>query len=443
MESNFLDFSERAKRKLIISAGTAVLSILALVFFDSMLLTHSFIAFSFVLLGWSNLELMKAIKLFNDENYEREAILSSLSDGVLQFDSKRRVVLMNSRAEELLGLRVKDLEGLAIVPDLWEAKQSFRGLVEVIYPELAPFASQKGGDRYGGDKGQEIHTSYPELRLFVVSKQIKNNTGKTIGNVKIIRDITHDELISKIKSEFVSVAAHQLRTPLAGLKWSIKLMLDGETGPVNEKQKEFLEKGFESSERMVKLVNDLLNVARIEEGRFGYEFKEIDYVAFVEKLVKNYEPIAKKKKINMVFSQVKDLIPPLYADPERIQMALSNLIENALKYTLEGEFIKIIISLEGEYVKTIVSDTGVGIPALEQARIFSKFFRASNIIKLETEGTGLGLYIVKNIVERHGGHVTFVSEEKRGTTFTILLPIKRGLIPNRERPMAEEFLAGI
>lgn len=443
MNENFLKFSSRARRRLLTSVLAAIISILVYVFFDSMLLTHVFIAIALLISGWSNIEMMRAIGTYSEEKADRESILSSLSDGVLQFDSMRRITLMNSKAEELLGIKMQELDGLSVVPDLWDVKPSFRSLVEVIYPELAPFASQKGSNSYTGDVGQEVHTSFPELRLFVVSKQVKDSAGKVIGNIKILRDITHDELISKIKSEFVSVAAHQLRTPLAGLKWSIKLMLDGETGPVNEKQKEFLQKGFESSERMVKLVNDLLNVARIEEGRFGYEFRDIDYVGFMEKLVKSYDAAAKKKKINLVFPQVKDIIPPLYLDPDRIGMAISNLIENALKYTLEGEFVKVMVSLEGDFVKTVVSDTGVGIPASEQSRIFSKFFRASNIVKLETEGTGLGLYIVRNIIERHGGSITFNSEENRGTSFTILLPLRRDALPKRENIATEKFLEEI
>src|SRR3990167_5540360 len=396
-----------------------------------------------VFLAKSYIDLARQIKLFRAEKQNREAILASLSDGILQYGADKKVIFMNPKAEEYFGVRQKDISDLKIVPDLWDDKPIYRALVEIIYPELAPFTLSRGGESFLSEKGTEIHTSRPELRLFVLSKEIKNASGEVAGYVKIMRDISHDALISKIKSEFVSVAAHQLRTPLAALKWTIKLFLDGDMGKLEPKQLEFLGRGFETTQRMVKLVSDLLDAARIEEGRFGYEFKEMDYLDFIKKLIKNYELPSKEKKIGVILLPIRDLISPIYADEERLSLAISNLIENALRYTSMGGKIDIGISLEKDYAKTVISDTGIGIPKEEQKRVFSKFFRASNAIRLETEGTGLGLFIVRNIIKRHGGEISFVSEEGKGTIFTVLLPLKGELIPKKESPAVQEFLEGV
>src|SRR3989344_1884333 len=391
-----------------------------------------------VFLAKSYFDFARQTKLFRAEKREMEVILASLSDGVLQYSADKKIIFMNPKAEEFFGVKQKDLFGVKIVEDLWDDKPAYRALVEVIYPELAPFTQAMGGESFSSEKGIEIHTSRPELRLFVVSKEIKSAGGGGNGYAKIMRDISHEALISKIKSEFVSVAAHQLRTPLAALKWTIRLFIEGDMGRLEPKQLEFMNRSFETTERMIKLVNDLLDAARIEEGRFGYEFKEIDYLDFMEKLIKNFELVSKEKKISINLFPDKDLIPTIYADRDRLLLEFSNIIENVLRYTNAAGKVDIDISLEKDYVKTVISDTGVGIPKEEQKRVFSKFFRASNAIRLETEGTGLGLFIVRNIIRRHGGEVTFVSKEGNGTAFTILLPIKRELIPMREGRAVEE-----
>jgi len=443
MPENFEKFALRARRRFFISTGFSILALLAAGFFKSIFLSIALFFFVLLLLASGFWEIIKATKSVYREREERLSILASLSDGIIQYSADKKIIFMNPKAEEYFGVKQKDIADLKIVPDLWDDKPIYRALVEIIYPELAPFTLARGGESFSSEKGIEIHTSRPELRLFVLSKEIKNTSGEVTGHVKIMRDISHDALISKIKSEFVSVAAHQLRTPLAALKWTLRLFIDGDMGPLEPKQLEFLNRGFETAERMIKLVNDLLDAARIEEGRFGYEFIEIDYLDFIAKLIKNYELVSKEKKISINLFPVKDLIPTIYADRERLLLAFSNIIENALRYTNAAGKVDIDISLEKDYVKTVISDTGVGIPKEEQKRVFSKFFRASNAIRLETEGTGLGLFIVRNIIRRHGGEVTFVSKEGKGTAFTILLPIKRELIPMREGRAVEEYSEGI
>lgn len=200
------------------------------------------------------------------------------------------------------------------------------------------------------------------------------------------------------------------------------MILDGDLGPINEEQKEFLDKTYKSNERMINLINDLLNVTRIEEGRHLYNLAVLDMQEIVIGLMANYEDIARQKKIKLNFEKIAPIIPPVKVDIEKIKLAVSNLIENALKYTPAGGNVFVNLGEDGGMVFLEVKDTGIGIPADQQHRIFTKYFRSANAIKTETEGTGLGLFIAKNIVETHGGSISFVSEKDKGTAFSFTLP---------------------
>jgi len=220
-------------------------------------------------------------------------------------------------------------------------------------------------------------------------------------------------------------------------------LLDGDAGLLNKEQDNFLKKGYEINERMIKLVNDLLNAARIEEGKFGYDFKDMDLETFLESLVNHYQEAAKSKSLILIFNKKTKNLPRIYADSEKLSLALNNLLDNALKYTPAGGSVTLELGSQGNYALISLSDTGVGIPPAEQQRVFSKFFRASNVIRLETEGTGLGLFIVKNIIKRHGGDINFSSKEGKGSSFMVALPLKKELVPREESPALKEFLETI
>lgn len=396
-----------------------------------------------ILLIWNYLNLVRSASLVQSERNQREAILVSLYDGVLEYDEKSRVVLMNPKAEELLGVKLAELSGLPITAELPLTRPELRALVEVMFPSLAPFASPAKELPGGRAKVLEIHTSHPELKLLVTLTQVLGEHGQVRGFLKILHDISREELIQRIKSEFVSIAAHQLRTPLSAIKWTLKLLLDGDAGRLTGAQEDFIQKGYMINERMIKLVNDLLSAARIEEGRFGYEFKDTDFTAVTENLVSSFGPLALEKKVELFFKKPARPLPLIYADPEKLALALSNLIDNALKYTPEGGKVKVELRAEKDFAVCSISDSGVGIPRDDQVRVFSKFFRASNVMRMETEGTGLGLFIVRNIIKRHGGEVSFSSEEGQGSTFTFTLPLRKELVPEEEAKGLEKFLEGI
>jgi len=246
-----------------------------------------------------------------------------------------------------------------------------------------------------------------------------------IGTLVILHDITREKMIERMKTEFVSLSAHQLRTPLSAIKWTLRMLLDGDLGKITEEQREFLEKTYKSNERMINLINDLLNITRIEEGRYLYKPIFINIEPIIQSVLDAYKDEIKERKLKLNFIKPKEKLPEIKVDVEKIRLAIQNLLENAIRYTKAGGEMKISLKYLGDKIECSVSDTGVGIPEDQRARVFSKFFRGSNVIRLETEGSGLGLFITKNIIEAHGGRIWFESKEGEGTTFYFTLPLKK------------------
>jgi PAS domain S-box-containing protein len=388
----------------------------------------------------------RATKQLENERNQGKAILNSLSDGVVGYDAESRIFFVNPKATELLGITPEEVSGLTITPEILKTKPELKPMVELMYPAFAHYASSIKTLPDSSDKVMELHISKPELKLLVTMTQVTGSDGAVKGFLKILRDVSREQMFARFKSEFVSIAAHQLRTPLSAIKWTIRLLLDEDVGSLNKEQIDLLNKGYSTNERMIKLVSDLLNVARIEEGRFGYEFKEISLKDLLQGLIDNLSLEASSKNVNIKFEKPKESMPPVYVDPEKLSLAINNLLGNAIKYNSSGGNVAVTVVHKGHFVEISIADTGVGIPQAEQKRAFSKFFRASNVMRLETEGTGLGLFIVRNIIKRHGGDISFKSKENQGTVFTFTLPIGKKYIPKsskEDQPVLEEFLEAI
>ena len=241
----------------------------------------------------------------------------------------------------------------------------------------------------------------------------------------ILHDISREKLVEKMKTEFVSIAAHQLRTPLSAIKWILSMVINGDVGEITEEQKDMLQKTYQSNERMIALVNDLLNTARIEEGKFINKTSKKDIVALAKNIFVQFKERAVSKGITAEFIKPSVRTPAINIDSEKISLAIQNLLDNALEYTKQGKIVfKIEFIKAKNEILFSVADTGIGISGAEHKRIFSKFFRASTAVKTETEGSGLGLFIAKNIIEAHNGRIWFESEADKGTTFYFTLPVK-------------------
>jgi signal transduction histidine kinase len=242
-----------------------------------------------------------------------------------------------------------------------------------------------------------------------------------IGHL-IIQSFSFMAEANQMKTEFVSITTHQLRTPLSSLKWSLNLLMEGKLCPVDNKQKEYLEIMKESNERMIHLVNDLLDVSRIEQNRIDLRPQKFSLVDLIQSLVLEISPIAETKNISVGINRGPGL-EQVWADQERIRMVVQNLLDNAVKYTEDRGKVSISINRQGIFLKCEINDTGVGIPAHQQKQIFQKFFRSENAKKYQTEGTGLGLFIAKGIIEASGGKIGFSSKEFEGSTFWFTIPI--------------------
>ncbi|HUX80940.1 MAG TPA: HAMP domain-containing sensor histidine kinase, partial [Candidatus Paceibacterota bacterium] len=250
---------------------------------------------------------------------------------------------------------------------------------------------------------------------------------KTIGTIKVFRDITYEREIDKAKTEFVSLASHQLRTPLSTVNWYAEMLLEGDVGKLNDQQQKYLDEVYRSNQRMVELVNALLDVASLELGTFIIDPEPTDICKLMKDVIDEQQPQIDARKLRFSSSCTKS-IPLMQADPKLLRMVMQNILSNSVKYTPEDGEIDFTITLTDNKKNILlkISDTGYGIPKNQQGNIFTKLFRADNVRDKDTDGTGLGLYIVKSIVKNSGGKIWFKSEggvENVGTTFFVSLPL--------------------
>lgn len=352
---------------------------------------------------------------------KEEAILLSIGDGLLVTDEKGVVIIMNKTAEKLFGKKSNETIGK-------------------VFSEVVVFENEKGLpialEQYQA-KTVLNNNAITSLSTYYYRRKDKTKfpvaimatpvifKGRVIGAIKIFRDITSEREIDKAKTEFVSLASHQLRTPLSTVNWYAEMLLAGDVGELNEKQKKYLDEVYRSNQRMVELVNALLDVSSLELGTFIVEPESIDIIKLAQSVIDEQKPQINARKISFSFLFEKN-IGVMRADPKHLRMVVQNILSNAVKYTPEGGKINISISLaEKNNVLLKVIDNGYGIPKNQQDKIFTKLFRADNVRDKDTDGTGLGLYIVKSIVENSGGKVWFKSfgEGDKGTVFYVKLPL--------------------
>ncbi len=227
---------------------------------------------------------------------------------------------------------------------------------------------------------------------------------------------------NRLKTEFVSIASHQLRTPLTGISWTIDLIR--KTKDFDRKEiMERLDEIDEGNQRMIRLVNDLLDVARVEQGRMNLKPKKVFLDEIAHSLIEEYQSLAKASNVKLVL-QKEDDIPLIKIDPQGVGLVIRNLIDNAIKYTKGGGTVRVKLTSEKNKIRCEIQDEGVGIPKKDQRNIFHKFFRSQNIMKYQTVGSGLGLFIAKAVIDESDGEIDFWSEEGKGTTFWFELPIK-------------------
>lgn len=229
--------------------------------------------------------------------------------------------------------------------------------------------------------------------------------------------------LNNSQSDLVSMATHQIKTPLAGIKWTLKMLLLGEAGDLTDEQRSWLQHSYDSNERVLSLIDEMLESIRLDENSLEIEKKEENIVEILDDTVENLKLFIQKKKVNVNISAVpnKDVVKAS-VDRDKMQIAIQNIVENAIRYTREKGTIDITVVKETGDIKVSIKDNGIGIPEAEKKDIFSRFFRATNALRKIEKGSGLGLFISKGIIEKHGGKIWFESREGQGTTFYFIIP---------------------
>jgi PAS domain S-box-containing protein len=366
-----------------------------------------------------------------------ESVLLAIGDGLIVTDKNGTIEMINKAFELMLGWKSKEVIGKKvsdIVPMENEKgkripeKERINPLLLIPGKKVIPLRTTYYSTT---ETYYYVRKDKERFPVTITSTPIILNK-KVIGAVEVFRDVTKEKDIDRAKSEFVSLASHQLRTPLSTISWYAEMLLDGDVGKLTDGQEKYLNQVYESNRRMIELVNALLNVSRIEMGTFVIDPEPVKIVDLVLSVLSELKPKIKEKG-HTIIKRFDESIPVINADPKLLRIVFQNLLSNAIKYTPQNGKV----SLEITYIKKNgtkdarvmdnsilikVADTGFGIPKSQQDKIFTKLFRADNVKQKETEGTGLGLYIVKSIVEHSGGRVWFESVENKGTTFYVTLP---------------------
>jgi PAS domain S-box-containing protein len=366
-----------------------------------------------------------------EQQAETEALFMSIGDGAISTDEFGRITRFNPVAQKLLGFDEEELIG-EWFPKKIIAQEADGKIINLIdRPITKAFltglpVSQKM--YYRRKDGQALPVSVS------VSPILLDN--KPLGAIEVFRDITLEEEIDRMKSEFISLASHQLRTPLSAIKTYSHMLADGYMGEINTTQKRSLHTIISATDRMNELISTLLNITRIESGTIAINPKQLDMVEVADEVIKELSLMATHKSINLSLKSSGVSKKFVRSDNLIVKEILTNLITNAIKYTPENGAVTVCVQATKSEVRVSVTDTGWGIPSATQDQIFSKFFRAPNIVKRETTGTGLGLYLVKGLVDAIDGKIWFKSEEGQGTSFYFALPKLGSLTRTRAKKTA-------
>jgi len=384
-----------------------------------------------------NLESRTALRT---EKMQAEVILQHIDEGVVATDSKGNVTFMNRAAEKLLGWQASDVlnkKFIDVVPMLDAAGRQVLPDSRPLQRAVKTDASLATIATYRCKDGSTIPVSVMGIPVTI--------DGKVVGGVGTFRDISEERSMVHAKSEFVTLASHQLRTPISAIAWVSELLLSGDIGKLSGEQRAQIDSIYKSNRRMAELVSEMLTVSSLDLDALPVIPQKIDIASVCADVIKEQKMIYKDKE-TIIKERYDAALPRISCDNEVTRLILRHLLSNAMKYTPKGGEVtvriekkydeKILPDSRGSIVIT-VTDNGYGIPENVTNKIFTKFFRAKNIIHKDTDGTGLGLYIVKAVLDYVGGRVTFSSHEESGTTFTVLLPLE-GMIKHESQKEQEK-----
>ncbi len=347
--------------------------------------------------------------------------VENASDHIIITDPEGIILYVNHAAELTTGFTRHEMLGTK-AGVLWGKRMNhdfYQKLWHKIKTEKKTFTGDFNNHRKNGQNYLAEASISPILDI----------SGKIKFFVGIERDITKATEIDRMKTEFISLSSHQMRTPLSAMKWFCELLLDGSAGSLNDEQRSYVQNIYISNQRIIELVNSLLDISRIESGRLTIEPITTDLSTLVSETLSLLDQQIKERRIQ-ISTHVATSLPMISIDPKLISQVYLNLINNAVKYTPDAGKISITLSQDENNLISEITDTGAGIPKNQQPRVFERFFRADNVKKIATEGTGLGLYLTKIIVEASGGKIWFESQENIGSKFWFSLP-KTGSVTHK------------
>lgn len=347
---------------------------------------------------------------------EKQAILTSIADGVVVNNTEGQIILANPAAAHILNTPAEELIGRDY-HDLFAAfeaqgKEEAVAAMEVLLASEIPEAT----------KTFKINLETRSRVIHALLSPVLTPRNEFLGVVTILRDITKEVEADRAKSEFVSTVSHELRTPMTAIKGYTDLLYSGAAGPINAEQRRFLSTIKSNTDRLTALINDLLDISRMETGRVRFEPRPLQIGGVIADVVNVLAGQAEAKQQRLSYDIAAGL-PDIMGDRDRLNQVLTNLIGNAIRYTPEGGEIVVRAYPVEKAVRVDVQDTGIGIAPEDLSHIFERFYRADHPLVQETRGTGLGLYIVKMFVEMHGGRIWVESELGKGSTFTFILPV--------------------
>jgi len=351
---------------------------------------------------------------------KEEAMLGSIGDGIVATDKKEAIIFMNRAAETMLGWKLEEVQGKDLSNVMLVENQEGKRIAKEKRPLYSALTTTIISNRnhvyyYVKKDKTRLPTSITTAPILL--------GGEIIGAIEVFRDMTNEMEIEKLRTDFFSLASHQLRTPLSGAKWLIETMQRKIVGPLNQEQKEYLDRIYKSNERMIRLVSDMLNTLRFESGATLITKEIVRLDIFYKNLSVQMNDMAKSKGVTFHNAVQNRSMGMVETDSKLVLSILECFVSNAINYSVSGQEV-IFDFKEERTVVFSIKDCGIGIPKNEQERIFKRFYRASNVKTFKPEGTGLGLYISSMLAEKIGGTISFEFKEGKGSTFYLRIPKK-------------------
>ncbi|HET9098604.1 MAG TPA: ATP-binding protein [Candidatus Saccharimonadales bacterium] len=362
---------------------------------------------------------------------EAEALFMSMGDGAITTDEFGRISRVNPTALQIFGYKESEIVGKPFI-SVMTSETTLDGKTVALIDRPITQAYLTG--KPVSDKLYYFNKQGRKIPLAINISPILLDE-KPVGAIAVFRDISMELEIDQMKSDFISLASHQLRTPLSAIKTYTHILADGYMGELNSSQKKTLKTIIGASNRMNQLISTLLNITRIESGTIAVNLKSVKVDDLIRELLPELELLANDKQIDLQLIVAGKYPTQIKTDSLIVKEVLTNLVSNSIKYTPEKGKVEIIVKARKADIQVEVKDNGWGIPPQSHDKVFSKFFRGPNVIKRETSGTGLGLYLVKGLVESLNGKIWFESEEGSGTSFFFTLP--RGLKGNPRKLLGQ------